>query len=201
MNNQNTALYAYIFAALGSESRLFTVHAEDMTVGDMQALQIPNSTLSHHLEKLLVEGLVSSRRNKQYLWYSANSKIIEDLLSFLYNGCSIRDRVSINEAEHITKPVQNTSTEAGFMFEGFLRSSESLFSSAFERIFLTRGFERFTQKAIIAIQLAQGESRRLGHQYVGTEQLLLGLIDEGTSVAAQALNLVGANLDSTRIEV
>lgn len=128
MNDQNTARYADIFAALGSESRLeimrllFTVHAEGMTVGDIQAqLQIPNSTLSHHLEKLRVEGLVSSRRDKQYLWYSANTEIIEDLLSFLYNGCSIRDRVSTNEAEHIPEPVQNTSTEAGFMFAGLLK--------------------------------------------------------------------------------
>ena len=208
MNNQNTARYADIFAALGSEARLeimrllFTVHAEGMTVGDIQAqLQIPNSTLSHHLEKLRVEGLVSSRRDKQYLWYSANTEIIEGLLSFLYNGCAIRDRVSTNEAEQIPKSVQNTSTEAGFMFAGFLSSIESLFSSVFDRIVLPRGFERFTEKAIIAIQLAQGESRRLGHQYIGTEQLLLGLISEGTGIAAQVLTSVGVNLDSTRIEV
>jgi ATP-dependent Clp protease ATP-binding subunit ClpC len=46
-------------------------------------------------------------------------------------------------------------------------------------------FERFTEKAIKSIMLAQQEARRLGHPFVGTEQLLLGLIEEGTSIAAR----------------
>jgi len=45
-------------------------------------------------------------------------------------------------------------------------------------------FEHFTDKAIKAIMLAQEEARRLGHNFVGTEQILLGLIGEGTGVAA-----------------
>ena len=45
-------------------------------------------------------------------------------------------------------------------------------------------FERFTEKAIKVIMLAQEEARRLGHNFVGTEQILLGLIGEGTGVAA-----------------
>ena len=51
-------------------------------------------------------------------------------------------------------------------------------------------FERFTEKAIKVIMLAQEEARRLGHNFVGTEQVLLGLIGEGTGVAAKALKLV-----------
>ncbi len=46
-------------------------------------------------------------------------------------------------------------------------------------------FERFTEKAIKVIMLAQEEARRLGHNFVGTEQILLGLIGEGTGVAAK----------------
>ncbi|WP_390883468.1 Clp protease N-terminal domain-containing protein [Kovacikia minuta] len=62
-------------------------------------------------------------------------------------------------------------------------------------------FERFTEKAIKVIMLAQEESRRLGHNFVGTEQILLGLIGEGTGVAAQVLKSMGANLKDARIEV
>ncbi len=58
-----------------------------------------------------------------------------------------------------------------------------------------------TEKAIKAIVLAQEEARRLGHNFVGTEQILLGLIGEGTGVAAKVLNTMGVNLKDARIEV
>jgi len=62
-------------------------------------------------------------------------------------------------------------------------------------------FERFTEKAIKVIMLAQEEARRLGHNFVGTEQILLGLIGEGTGVAAKVLKSLGVNLKDSRIEV
>ena len=62
-------------------------------------------------------------------------------------------------------------------------------------------FERFTEKAIKVIMLAQEEARRLGHNFVGTEQILLGLIGEGTGVAAKVLKSMGINLKDARIEV
>tara|TARA_Y100001970_G_scaffold261322_1_gene344316 strand:- start:1103 stop:3631 length:2529 start_codon:yes stop_codon:yes gene_type:complete len=62
-------------------------------------------------------------------------------------------------------------------------------------------FERFTEKAIKVIMLAQEEARRLGHNFVGTEQILLGLIGEGTGVAAKVLKTLGINLKDSRIEV
>lgn len=206
MANKKTARYADLFAALGSEPRLeimrllFAAYPNGLTVGEIQTqLKIPNSTLSHHLEKLRVEGLVNSRRDKQFLWYSVNAETMEDLLSFLYNGCSIRSFPRSVEFE----PVKQTSKEEEFMFERFLRPIESLFSGLFEKVVvvLPRGFERFTQKAIQTIILAQNESGRLGHAYVGTEQLLLGLIGEGTGIAAQVLTAAGVNLETTRIEV
>ncbi|KAM0905430.1 hypothetical protein ACQ4PT_017399 [Festuca glaucescens] len=62
-------------------------------------------------------------------------------------------------------------------------------------------FERFTEKAIKVIMLAQEEARRLGHNFVGTEQILLGLIGEGTGIAAKVLKSMGINLKDARMEV
>lgn len=62
-------------------------------------------------------------------------------------------------------------------------------------------FERFTEKAIKVIMLAQEEARRLGHNFVGTEQILLGLIGEGTGIAAKTLKAMGVSLKDARIEV
>ena len=91
MNTEGTARYADMFAALGAEPRLqivrllLSAHPEGMIVSDIQTqLEIPNSTLSHHLEKLRMEGLVTVRKDKQWLWYSANAEGLQDLLGFLY---------------------------------------------------------------------------------------------------------------------
>ncbi|GLT39934.1 hypothetical protein SLA2020_140990 [Shorea laevis] len=68
--------------------------------------------------------------------------------------------------------------------------------------FVTKAmFERFTEKAIKVIMLAQEEARRLGHNFVGTEQILLGLIGEGTGIAAKVLKSMGINLKDARVEV
>jgi ATP-dependent Clp protease ATP-binding subunit ClpC len=69
------------------------------------------------------------------------------------------------------------------------------------RLWKNAMFERFTEKAIKVIMLAQEEARRLGHNFVGTEQILLGLIGEGTGVAAKVLKSMGVNLKDARIEV
>lgn len=200
VSNENTARYADIFAALGSEPRLeimrllFAAYPEGMIVGEIQEkLKIPNSTLSHHLEKLRIEGLVNSRKEKQFLWYSANAETMKDLLSFLSTGKAKCDR--------IIQPISNISTQEGFMFEKFFESIFEQLSGFMSGRFHLKGYERFTQKAIIAINIAQGESRRLGHQYVGTEQILLGLVGEGSGFAAQFLTSVGVNLENAQIEV
>ena len=62
-------------------------------------------------------------------------------------------------------------------------------------------FERFTEKAIKVIMLAQEEARRLGHNFVGTEQILLGLIGEGTGIGPKVLKSMGVNLkDAGKVE-
>ena len=100
MNTEGTARYADMFAALGAEPRLqivrllLSAHPEGMIVSGIQAeLDIPNSTLSHHLEKLRMEGLVTVRKDKQWLWYSANAEVLQDLLGFLYAECCTRSKV------------------------------------------------------------------------------------------------------------
>ena len=62
-------------------------------------------------------------------------------------------------------------------------------------------FERFTEKAIKVVMLAQEEARRLGHNFVGTEQILLGLIGESTGIAAKVLKSMGVSLKDARVEV
>jgi ATP-dependent Clp protease ATP-binding subunit ClpC len=62
-------------------------------------------------------------------------------------------------------------------------------------------FERFTEKAIKVIMLAQDEARRLGHNFVGTEQVLLGLIGENTGIGPKVLKSMGVNLKDARMEV
>jgi ArsR family transcriptional regulator, arsenate/arsenite/antimonite-responsive transcriptional repressor len=100
MKPEGTARYADMFAALGAEPRLrivrllLSAHPDGMIVTDLQAeLEIPNSTLSHHLEKLRMEGLVTVRKDKQWLWYSANAEALQDLLGFLYAECCTRSKV------------------------------------------------------------------------------------------------------------
>jgi ArsR family transcriptional regulator, arsenate/arsenite/antimonite-responsive transcriptional repressor / arsenate reductase (thioredoxin) len=211
MENEETTRYADIFAALGSEPRLeimrllFAAHPGGLTVGDLQTqVSIPNSTLSHHLEKLRVEGLVSAKREKQFLWYSARPETVEALLFFLYNGCAAITQISNvpqpDASEPGVKSAPNHAHEDRFMFETFLQSINHLFGSFFDRLGLP-GFERFTEKAIQSIVLAQNESRSLHHAYVGTEQLLLGLMEEGTDVAAQVLVATGLTAETVRAEV
>ena len=93
------ARYADMLSAMGTEPRLhimrllLSAHPGGMVVGEIgNELGIPSSTLSHHLEKLKNEDLVKVRREGTYLWYSADTKAIEDLLSFLFAECCTRNK-------------------------------------------------------------------------------------------------------------
>jgi DNA-binding transcriptional ArsR family regulator len=97
--------FADMCAALGAEPRLrivrllLSAHPTGMVVGDIQAeLEIPGSTLSHHLEKLKHEGLVTVRRDRQFLWYAANAEALKELLAFLYAECCSRSQAVRPEA-------------------------------------------------------------------------------------------------------
>jgi ArsR family transcriptional regulator len=93
------------FAALGCEPRLqiiralLSAHPTGMVAGEIQEeLEIPGSTLSHHLEKLRHVGLVDVRRAGTFLWYKANTGALQEVLGFLYEECCTRNRVVPAEA-------------------------------------------------------------------------------------------------------
>ena len=90
---------ADMLSAMGSEPRLrimqllLSAHPEGMVVSELQnELEIPNSTLSHHLEKLKGEDLVRVRRESTFLRYTANTEALQELLQFLYAECCTRNK-------------------------------------------------------------------------------------------------------------
>ena len=98
-DSEQITRYADMLAAMGTEPRLrimqllLTAHPEGLIVGDIGSeLDIPSSTLSHHLDKLRNEGLVTVRREGTFLWYSANAEALEELLGFLYAECCTRNK-------------------------------------------------------------------------------------------------------------
>ena len=99
VTQEQVAKYADMFSALGTEARLrilralLSAHPEGLIVGDIQCeLEIPNSTLSHHLEKLKNEGLVNVQRESTFLRYTANTETLQELLQFLYAECCTRNK-------------------------------------------------------------------------------------------------------------
>ena len=98
-NEQQVAKYADMFSAMGTEPRLrimqalLSAHPEGLVVGDIQEeLEIPSSTLSHHLDKLKNEDLVRVRRESTFLRYTANVETLRELLRFLYAECCTRNK-------------------------------------------------------------------------------------------------------------
>ena len=93
------AKFADMFSAMGTEPRLrimqllLCAHPDGLVVGELQAeLDIPNSTLSHHLDKLRNEDLVLVRRESTFLRYSANTEALQEVLRFLYAECCTRNK-------------------------------------------------------------------------------------------------------------
>jgi ArsR family transcriptional regulator, arsenate/arsenite/antimonite-responsive transcriptional repressor len=96
---EQVAKYADMFSAIGTEPRLrimqllLSAHPEGLVVGEIQEeLDIPNSTLSHHLDKLKAEDLVHVQRESTFLRYTANTEALQQLLQFLYAECCTRNQ-------------------------------------------------------------------------------------------------------------
>lgn len=92
------ARYADLFSAMGTEPRLrimqllLSAHPEGLVAGEIQGeLDIPNSTLSHHLDKLKSENLVRVQRESTFQRYTANTEVLQELLQFLYAECCTRN--------------------------------------------------------------------------------------------------------------
>jgi ATP-dependent Clp protease ATP-binding subunit ClpC len=90
----NLAKHADRMAALGNEARLgilkllLSNYPGELNAGDVsRSSGIPASTLSHHLDRLRREGLITSRKDRQWVWYQANAATLADLLNFLYHDC------------------------------------------------------------------------------------------------------------------
>ena len=98
-NLEQVARYADMFSAMGTEARLrimqllLSAHPEGMVVTEIQEeLDIPNSTLSHHLDKLKNEDLVRVQRESTFLRYTANTAALQEILTFLYSECCTRNK-------------------------------------------------------------------------------------------------------------
>jgi ArsR family transcriptional regulator, arsenate/arsenite/antimonite-responsive transcriptional repressor len=98
-NAEEVARFADMFSAMGTEPRLrimqllLSAHPDGMVVGELQSeLEIPNSTLSHHLDKLKNESLVLVSRESTFLRYTANTEALQEVLQFLYAECCTRNK-------------------------------------------------------------------------------------------------------------
>jgi len=98
-NADKVAKYADIFSAIGTEARLrimqllLSAHPDGLVVGEIQQeLDIPNSTLSHHLDKLKSEDLVNVTRESTFMRYTANTDALQEVLQFLYAECCTRNK-------------------------------------------------------------------------------------------------------------
>ena len=104
-NPNDVARYADMLSAMGTEPRLrivrllLSAHPDGMVVNEIgDELEIPSSTLSHHLDKLKNEDLVVVQREGTFLRYSANTAALEELLGFLYAECCTRNKAVKPEA-------------------------------------------------------------------------------------------------------
>jgi ArsR family transcriptional regulator, arsenate/arsenite/antimonite-responsive transcriptional repressor len=99
ISSERIARYADMFSAMGTEPRLrimqllLSAHPDGLVVGEIQdELEIPSSTLSHHLDKLKNEALVQVERKGTFLRYTANTEALREILQFLYAECCTRNK-------------------------------------------------------------------------------------------------------------
>ena len=99
LSDASVSRYADMFAALGGEARLrimrllLSAHPDGLVVGEIQEeTGVSGSTLSHHLEKLKVDELVTTEREGAFIRYRANTAALEELLGFLYAECCTRNK-------------------------------------------------------------------------------------------------------------
>ncbi|GKA87288.1 ATP-dependent Clp protease ATP-binding subunit ClpA homolog CD4B, chloroplastic-like protein, partial [Tanacetum coccineum] len=168
--------------------------------------------------KLIVDALLQhflSFAGRYNLNFNRYEVLIKFLRSFDCNhggGSGSVDQLSFNgfwgkqSPEIITSGLRGTNAldnlvKRGPDFYSKVAAATSVRRPKPSRIVPKAMFERFTEKAIKVIMLAQEEARRLGHHFVGTKQILLGLVGEGTGIAVKVLKSMGINLKDARVEV
>ncbi|MEL6471863.1 MAG: metalloregulator ArsR/SmtB family transcription factor [Cyanobacteria bacterium J06623_4] len=107
---------AGVFAALGQPSRLkivrllLSAYPKGLPAGEIQKeLGIAGATLSHHLDKLRQVGIVTSEKDRQWIWYSVREKALTRLLDFLFEECCTRNHVV--STEHIEKALADSASQ------------------------------------------------------------------------------------------
>lgn len=198
MKKDNITRYADLLAALGSTARLTIVrllvkkHPQGMMEGELQArLKIPRAKLTPHLSKLQQQGLVRSRQEGQYLYYAIDVDLLEDLLAFFYAECCVRRRVV--DWSKVSEKRDELMTENHFLDISEEDDLEHLIDGAI--------YDRLGGKSLQVLLLARQEASRLNHNFIGTEQILLGLMGEGSGEAARSLKSWGMDLVQTRKSV
>ncbi|CAK8568072.1 unnamed protein product [Lathyrus sativus] len=143
-------------------------------------------------QSLSVPGLVAGHKHSQHEG-SGKSKSSVKMMCALRTSGGFSGLRTFNHLNTMLRP--------GLDFHSKVSKAVSSRQTRAKRFIPRAMFERFTGKAIKVILLAQEEARTLGHDFVGTEQILLGLIAEGTGIAAKVLKSMGINLKDARVEV
>ncbi|MDB9313755.1 helix-turn-helix domain-containing protein [Spirulina sp. CS-785/01] len=198
MKTNNITRYADLLAALGSPTRLTLIrllvkkHPQGMIAGELQArLQLTPEKLRYHLEKLKQQGLIQVNPDGDNLVYTVDVSLLEDLLAFFYAEWSVRQQIVDWDRVHEKK-------------DAWLKDSlaaELADPDNLEHLLPLSIYERLGGKALQVLLLARSESSRIQHNFIGTEQILLGLMREGSGNAAKSLYDWGMQLDQARIAV
>ncbi|GAU38117.1 hypothetical protein TSUD_318040 [Trifolium subterraneum] len=148
-------------------------------------------------QSINVPGLVAEHRHSQNKGSGKSKRSVKTMSALQTSGLRMPVYSGLRTINHL-----DTMLRPGIDFHTKVAMAISSKRRARAKRFTPRAmFERFTEKAIKVIMLAQEEARRLGHNFVGTEQILLGLIGEGTGIAAKVLKSMGINLKDARVEV
>ena len=143
-----------------------------------------------------VPGLVGGRKGPPVRGSGSGKRAVKMMSSVHVPGLRLRSFSGLRGSNSLDNILKN-----GQDFHSKIAIAISSRGGKASRCVPRAMFERFTEKAIKVIMLAQEEARRLGHNFVGTEQILLGLIGEGTGIAAKVLKSMGINLKDARVEV
>ncbi|WP_072620898.1 Clp protease N-terminal domain-containing protein [Spirulina major] len=187
MQHDNVTHYADLLAALGTPARLTIVRLlvkkspHPLSIEQLQErLKIPASILNQHLNKLRQQGILIIPDPNAATHYTVDVNVLEDLLAFFYAECCVRQRVI--DWGRVNDKKERLLTEA----EVATVDQESL-----ENVIDTAIYDRLGGKVLQALLLARTEAIRSGHQQIGAEHLLLGLILEGSGLATTVLQQWG----------
>ncbi|XP_058757235.1 chaperone protein ClpC, chloroplastic [Vicia villosa] len=147
-------------------------------------------------QSLTVPGLVAGQKLSQHKGSGKSKRSVKTMCASRTSGLRVPGFSGLRTINHL-----DTMLRPGLDFHSKVSMAISSRRARAKRFIPRAMFERFTEKAIKVIMLAQEEARRLGHNFVGTEQILLGLIGEGTGIAAKVLKSMGINLKDARVEV